>query len=331
METYYRPIEQITAKPQFQGNVFAEERIAACAGDDCQIEPKKIEIYDGTSGQFHLANPIANHTYNWKASFANAIESGSSFKPDAHLSTTRGTSVEVREPVWVPVPAAPKCDRSVIDAQALEGAKYKLEVSDATGLRAKSEFTVVVPWSIRRQDSLIVRGNPAAGTASNPTLVLDTPNDDWADCDAHACRPNLASLRIRRLPSIATLAPSLWHSNSVFKPKVEIHEANHVDFWENPNRCGSKYFTVEKLRQAIRACIESSECVVPVETGIEAARQRLSGILERVKNEVTLSEVDAIEHIAKLSEYYAYQADQGTGPDYILLNCGRFTEYACPR
>jgi hypothetical protein len=37
------------------------------------------------------------------------------------------------------------------------------------------------------------------------------------------------------------------------------------------------------------------------------------------------------DEVHDLSEFEAYKAAEGTGPDYSYRNCGRFSSYACPR
>ena len=333
---YYRPIEEWAATPVEQGLRILTESVSICAHSGCEAFPEKTTVIDGDSATFTLANPLLGRQYSWDWRFGWALEIGYPGSPSVTLDPTQGLRTTAT-PRWVPIPSAQCPTPQVRREQAMENSNYDLFVKlEPEGVKSKAaELTVIVPWGYLPEHSVYGNtGQPhAAHTHLPETHIVNLDAEDAIGCDQTRCTLSVAGLQIERAPARMEVAPSLLRSNSVFKEKVLAHEAEHERFFNDPGRCGFKFYTVDSLRAALERCVAQGNCSANIEGGdIERARRNVRDLARDAELLWRTDEtIEGGSAVPLLTEIEAYDRSDRIPPYYIYQGCLNYSTPACPR
>ena len=336
---YYRPIENVYATPKQQGLRVLTEDVSICADSRCEAFPQQTTVIDGESATFILANPLPGREYSWDWRFGWALEIPYPAPgPSVTLNPTKGLKTTAERPRFVPVPPTQCATGSVNRAQALENSIYYLSAKlEPEGLTSRAaEFTVIVPWGLLPEHSVYdSRGIPRAGFTYLPaTRIVNLDASEAVLCDATTCTLSAAGLQIERTPARKVVAPSLLNSTSAFREKVLAHEEDHEMFFNNPDRCGFKFYAVDSLRAALERCVAEGRCSVNVEGGeYDRARQRVRELAGEAELLWKLDEDTEYSDklVFLLTEIEAYNRSNGVPPHFIYQGCINRPTPACPR
>jgi hypothetical protein len=296
-------------------------------------------VIDGESATFILANPLLDREYSWSWRFGWTQEIGFPSSAWLTLNPTKGLTTTAERPRFVPVPDTQCATEPVKRTQALQNSIYyinvKLEPEGLTSSRA-AELTVIVPWGFLPEHSVYdSRNRPRAGFTHLPmTRIVNLDASEAVPCDATTCTLSVAGLQIERTPARKEIAPSLMASRSAFKEKVLAHEEDHEMFFNNPDRCGFKFYAVDSLRAALERCVAEGRCSAHIEgSEYERAQQKVREIAREVELLWRLDE--DIEYSDKriflLTEIEAYNRSNGVPPHFIYQECINEPTPACPR
>jgi len=334
---YYRPIEEWTATPIDQGLRVLTVNVSICAGPGCEAFPEKTNVIDGESATFTLANPLPGRQYSWDWRFAWTLEIGYPATPSVTLNPTRGLRTTAEHPRWVPVPAGQCPADAVKRAQAMENSDYYLYVkAEPEGIRSRAaEFTVIVPWGYLPEHSVYNHeGRPHPAQTHRPeTRIVNLDASDAILCDATTCTLSVRGLHIERTPARMEVAPSLLSSNSAFKEKALAHEEDHERFFNDPGRCGFKFYTVDSLRAALERCVAEGSCTASVEGGqYERARRQVRELARDAKLLWRADEtIEGGSALSLLTEIEAYAVSDRVPPFFLYQGCLNYPTPPCPR
>jgi len=333
---YYRPIENLYATPIDQGLRVLTEDASICTGSGCEAFPYETTVIDGESATFILANPLLGREYSWDWEFAWLLEMGHPVTPSLSFNPTKGLKTTAEHPRWVPIPATQCATDAVQRAQALQNSTYYINVKSVPeGFTSRAaELTVIVPWGFLPEHSVYDRdGRPRAAQTHLPeTRIVNLDASEAILCDATTCTLSVAGLQIERTPARMEVAPSLLNSSSVFREKVLAHEEDHERFFNNPDRCGFKFYTVDSLRTALDRCVAEGMCSASVEDGqYERARQQVRALARDAELLWRIIELEEGRELPLLLEIEAYNRSNGVPPHFVYQVCINKPTPACPR